>query len=114
MPEAFADGLFLPAMVLALIAWVVPKLLSMVMPEGIRPLLLLAFLSSLILFALSAGFFFVLYLWRGIPLDETLAFGFAANIVFFGRLGLVAAIIWAPIMVLSVAAIPRTWKKEVW
>ena len=45
-----SDGLFVPAAVLALLAWLVPKLLSMVMPEGVRPLLMIAFLSTVILF----------------------------------------------------------------
>ena len=77
-----SDGLFVPAAVLALLAWLVPKLLSMVMPEGVKPLLLIAFLSTVILFLLSAG--------------------------------LIAGLLWAPIMVLSVANLPRGWVKKVW
>ena len=114
MADAFSDGLFFPAMVLALLAWLVPKVLSMVLPEGVRPLMLNAFLSAIFLFVLSAGFFVVLYLWQGIPFAVLMEPGLAHNVVFFGKLGLIAAIIWAPIMILSVSALPRTWKKEVW
>ena len=110
----FADHLFLPAMVLAVIAWVVPKLLSMVLAEGFKPLMFNAFLSSLILFGISALFFFWLYVWQGAGLENLLSFSWIDNVVFFGRLGLTSAIIWAPIMILSVAGLPRTWEKEVW
>ncbi|MDO7631177.1 MAG: hypothetical protein MUQ84_09640, partial [Loktanella sp.] len=61
----FADSLFMPALVLALMAWFVPKLLARVMPEGVKPLLGIAFLSTVFLFALSAAFFVALYVWQG-------------------------------------------------
>ena len=114
MPEAFSDSLFLPAMVLALKAWLVPKLLGMVLPEGVRPLLLNGFLSTLLLFALSAGGFLALYVWQGIPLERLLVPGWASNLVFFGRLALSSSIIWAPILLLSLSSLPRSWKKVVW
>ena len=109
-----SDGLFVPAAVLALLAWLVPKLLSMVMPEGVRPLLMIAFLSTVILFLLSAGFFVALYLWQGISWAQIAAFGVMANVAFYGKLGLIAGLLWAPIMVLSVANLPRGWVKKVW
>ena len=108
------DGLLFPAIILAMLSWLVPKLLSFVMPEGVKPLLLLALVSTLILFVLSSVFFFVLYLWQGVTLAQLADGGMATNILLFGRLGLIAGIIWAPIMVLSVASLPRHWKKEVW
>ncbi|SHH32127.1 hypothetical protein SAMN05444003_2799 [Cognatiyoonia sediminum] len=108
------DGLFFPAVILAVLSWMVPKLLSFVMPEGVKPLLLLALLSTLILFLLSSVFFFVLYLWQGATLARLAEGGLSTNILLFGRLGMIAGMIWAPIMVLSVAALPRRWKKEVW
>lgn len=114
MTDAFASGLFFPALVLALLAWLVPKLLSFLMPEGVKPLMVLAFLSAVILFAISGVYFFLLYVWRGAPGAELADFGLVENLVFFGRLALTSTIIWAPIMVLSVAALPRHWVKETW
>ena len=108
------DGLFFPAVILAFLAWMVPKIMSFFMPEGVRPLLVLALLSTLLLFVISTLFFVVLYLWQGAPLTGLAGAGAAANILFFGRLGLIAGMIWAPIMVLSVASLPRHWKKEIW
>lgn len=110
----FADSLFLPAVVLAMMAWFVPKLLSMVMPEGVKALLVIAFVSTVFLFGLSSGFFVALYFWQGMTWTQFAEYGLAANVVFYGKLGLIAAMIWAPFMVLSVANLPRSWVKKVW
>ena len=114
MAEVFADSLVLPVVVLAILAWIVPKLLARVFAEGVRPLMALAFVSVLILFGLSGLFFWLLYVWQGAPVAELAEGGVMANVVYFGRLGLSAALIWAPIMVLSVSGLPRRWTKEIW
>ena len=46
MIQGFADGLIWPAAALALLGWLVPRGLSLVFPEGVRPLLLLALASA--------------------------------------------------------------------
>lgn len=109
-----SDSLFLPALALAVLAFAVPRLLGRVLPEGVMPLLLNTFLSTLLLFVISSGFFFCLYLWQGANVAQVLEPGLASSVAFFGRLGLSAALIWAPIMVLSVAGLPRRWVKETW
>ena len=114
MSDFFAQGLFAPALVLALLAWLVPKLLSFVLPEGVKPLLVNAFLSTIILGCLSGAFFVFLYLYQGLSVEVIAAFGVIENVSFFGRLALISAIIWAPIMILSVANLPRHWVKETW
>ncbi|WP_108815563.1 hypothetical protein [Loktanella sp. Alg231-35] len=114
MGELISDSLFLPALVLAVLGFVVPRAWAKLLPEGVKPLLMNAFLSTVVLFSLSAIFFFCLYLWQGLPMAELMEPGVAANAVFFGRLGLIAAIIWAPILLLSVAGLPRKWVKETW
>ena len=114
MGALLSDGLFMPALLLAMAAFVMPRALGRLLPEGVRPLLINVLLSTVLLFVVSAIFFFCLYLWQGLPLDQIVAPGIAANVVFFGRLGLAAAIIWAPIMLLSVAGLPRKWVKETW
>ena len=114
MGGLFADALLLPALVISVLGFIVPRLLARLLPEGIGPLLLNAFLSTVLLFIISAGFFFCLYLWQGLSVAQIMEPGLAANVVFFGRLGLFSAIIWGPIMVLSVAGLPRKWVKETW
>ena len=114
MGTLLSDSLLVPALVLALIAFAVPRTLGRLLPEGVLPLLLNVFLSTVLLFILSGIFFFLLYFWQGVPVDQVVASGIAANIVYFGSLGLAAAIIWAPIMLLSVAGLPRKWVNETW
>ena len=114
MGELVSDSLFLPSLALAILAFVVPRLLAKAIPEGVVPLLLNAFLSTVILFLLAAGFFVCLYMWQGASLSDVTVTGTADTVVFFGRLGLISAIIWAPIMLLSVACLPRKWVKETW
>ena len=109
-----SDGLFLPALVLAVLGFVVPRILARALPEGVGPLLLNGLLSTILLFLLSALFFLCLYVWQGVSMARLAEPGLAANVVFFGRLGLMSALIWAPIMLLSVAGLPRKWVKETW
>lgn len=110
----FSLGMVVPALIIALLAWFVPQLWSRVLPEGVRPLLLNALLSTFVLFAISAVFFVVLYWIQGVKTGDLAEFGFVANLAFFGRLGLIAGLIWGPIMVLSVANLPRAWVEKVW
>ena len=107
-------GLLLPALTLGFLAWLVPKLYSMVLPEGIRPLLLNGVLSAVTLATVTGAFFFGTYIVSGVPIDRILDLGIIGNLVFFGRLGASAALIWAPIMLLSLAGLPRTWVRAVW
>lgn len=114
MIRDFSSGLLLPALALAVLGWLVPRLLAKVWPEGVWPLLLLAFVATVILLALAAGFFVLLYVWQGAPLAALFEPGLVVGLAYFLRLGLASALIWAPIMTLSVAGLPRHWKEETW
>jgi hypothetical protein len=109
-----ADGLLVPALVLALVGWLVPRVLSLVFPEGVRPLLILSFVSTVIMFLIGSAFFVALYLMRGVPMEAVLAGGLADVTLHFGRLGLISALLWGPIMILSVAGLPKHWVEETW
>lgn len=110
----FSDGLVFPAAVLALLGWLVPRLLSRIFPEGVRPLMILAFVSTLMMFVLGMGFFLALYIWQGAPLGTLFEAGILPGLVHFGRLGMISALLWAPILILSVAGLPKHWTKETW
>jgi hypothetical protein len=110
----FSSGLILPTLALAVLGWLVPRLLARVWPEGVGPLLLLALASTLILIALATALFVVLYLGQGVPLALILDRGVLGGWPHFLRLGLASALVWAPIMILSVAALPRHWKEKTW
>ena len=114
MNALLSEGLVLPALLLGLLGFAVPRLLAGVLPEGVTPLLINGFLSTILTFTLSSAFFYLLYLWQGAPLDKLGLPDLGAAIFFFGRLGLASALIWAPVMLLSLAGLPRKWVKETW
>lgn len=110
----FSDGLLIPALVLALVGWLVPRGLSLVFSEGVRPLMLLAFVSTLLMLVIGTGFFLALYLLQGVPLSVLFEGSTLAGVAHFLRLGLISALLWGPIMILSVAGLPKHWVKETW
>ena len=114
MIRDFSSGLILPALALAVLGWLVPRVLARVWPEGVGPLLLLALASTLILIVLATALFVMLYLGQGVPLALILDVGVLGGWPHLLRLGLVSALVWAPIMILSVANLPRHWKEETW
>ncbi len=111
MSDLFADGVILPMILLLVLGWFVPQGLAKIMPEGVAALFILAGVAFCILFALSAAIFAWLYASRGAPLD---AFSTVRAVAHFGRLGLLSGLFWLPVMILSVASLPRKWVKETW
>lgn len=105
-------ALVLPLLLIGALGWLVPRLLGAVWPEGVRPLLLLALVATVILTLLSAGVFLLLYRSQGASFAALLADG--AGIGHFLRLGLLSALVWAPVMILTVASLPKRWVKETW
>ncbi len=111
MSDAFATGLIYPALGLALLGWLVPRLLSMVFPEGVKPLLILGAISAIIMYVLSVVMFVLLYTLQGVPMAEVFQNGGAEHLLW---LGVLSALLWGPILLLSVAALPRSWVEEEW
>ncbi len=111
---AFADGLILPAVLLAMLGWSVPRLLALIWPEGVGPLMVLAFVSTCIMAAFGTAFFVGLYMWQGVPVATLFEPGLGAGLAHFGRLAIISALLWGPIMVLSLAGLPKNWVEKVW
>ena len=109
-----SDGLVIPALLLSLMGWLVPRLLARIFPEGVRPLLLLALVSAAVMLLLGMAFFALLYVWQGVPWDILLGAGWPALVGHFLWLGTMSALLWGPILVLSVAGLPRRWTRATW
>lgn len=107
--SAFSDGLILPAASLALLGWVVPRLLAFRFPEGARALVGIALLSAVILLICGMGFFVLLSLWQGVPVAILFEGGIVTGLVYWGKLGLITALLWGPMMLWSVARLPKNW-----
>jgi hypothetical protein len=114
MADALGTGLVFPALFLALMGWLVPKLLSTFMAEGVKPLALLTVFSALIMMVITSAVFVILYLIQGATLAVLTVTGYGDTVLFLLRLSVSAAIIWGPIMVLSIAGLPRTWTQVEW
>ena len=106
--------LMIPALILAAIGWFVPRLWAKVLPEGVKPLMIIALVSTLTMGIVGIGYFIVLYLIQGFPISELFGSNLADTIVHFGRLSLISALLWGPVMLLSVMGLVRRWKKAVW
>ena len=100
-------NLVLPLVGLAVVAWLVPWLLGKLVPEGVIWLLVNGVLSALLLAVVAAAGFVWLYgeaggvVWREAPWH-------------FVLLSAKAGIVWGPVMVLSLSALPKRWKRAVW
>ncbi|SLN56316.1 hypothetical protein [Pseudooctadecabacter jejudonensis] len=106
--------LLVPAMCLAGLGFAVPRVLALFWPEGVKWLLLLALVATVIMGLLGAGFFALLYMLQGDSFADLYRTNGIGTIVHFGRLSVVSSLMWAPLMVLSIIYIPRNWVKEVW
>jgi len=109
-----ADGLIIPAIILAVAAFAVPRLWALLLAEGVSALVINGVLSTVSMFATSAAIFFGLYVSQGAAASALVGEGFIANLIFFGRLGLSAALIWAPVLILSLSGLPRKWVHATW
>lgn len=114
MAEAFSSGLLLPAICLAALGWTVPRILAMWWPEGVKWLMGLALLSTFVMAMCGAAFFAVLYANQGVNLDDLYATGGLSVPIHFAKLSLISALLWGPLMVLSLAGVPKNWVREVW
>ena len=100
-------NLVLPLIGLAVVAWLVPWVLGKLVPEGVIWLLVNGVLSALLLAVVAAAGFVWLYgeaggvVWREAPWH-------------FVLLSAKAGIVWGPVMVLSLSALPKRWKRVVW
>lgn len=100
-------SLVLPVAALAAVAWLVPWGIGKLVPEGVGWLAVNGVVSSALLGLLAGVGFVFLYgdaggaVWREAPGHFVLLAG-------------KAAIIWAPVMVLSLANLPRGWREVEW
>jgi len=114
MIATFSSGLFVPALVLAALGWFVPRILALFWPEGVKWLLVLALVSSVIMALCGAAFFAFLYIVQGTGLHDLIETGGGALIVHLLRISLISALLWGPLMILSIAGLPKNWVNEVW
>jgi len=107
-------GLLLPVAVLVAAAILVPRGLERMVPETLGGLVLNGAVSALVLILLSAGYFFLAYLWRSTALLDLIGIAPGQTLGHFLRLGFGAGLIWAPVVVLAVSTAPKRWREAEW
>lgn len=110
LPMVFA--IVLPAVCLMIFSVLVARAFERVMPETLAGMALTFTLSAILLWAAASGLFALLYHWQGASLEALL--GAPQGWRYMAGLGLKAAVIWAPLLGLTVITAPRRWKHNVW
>jgi hypothetical protein len=105
-------SLALPAALLMIAAVLVARGFETLLPESIAGMVVCALLSSLTLWLLSGAGFAALYLWQDARVAALMGDG--RGVAHFAGLGAKAAIIWAPLMALTVITAPRRWTTAEW
>ena len=109
-----AAELILPALGAVALAALVPWALSRALPEGVPALLLNAALSAVLMALAAAGYFLAAYHARDPEMTRALLARPAAALWRFGSLAALSALLWAPVLVLSLAQIPSRWRHATW
>lgn len=103
-------GLLIPAVILGLLALLVTRGVERLLPETLGGIALTALVSCGLMWLLSALLFAVWYLLQA-PGAAALIGSGARH---FGLLGLKAALVWGPVVALTVSTAGRRWKTNTW
>lgn len=107
-------SLILPALGAVALAWAIPWGLSKALPEGMPALLLNAALSFALMSLAAAGYFLAAYHAEDPDLTRALLAQPRAALWRFGSLSMLSALLWAPVLILSLAQVPGRWRHATW
>ncbi|MEM9437526.1 MAG: hypothetical protein AAGA15_13775 [Pseudomonadota bacterium] len=107
LSENFSFSLLGPAIVLVILAWIVPSQLAKRMPETMLALATNLAVSAVIIWIFSALGFAASYAAQGVPWSVMIA-----NPEHFIWLGQVSALLWGPVLLLVLALQPQKWRPE--
>ncbi|MEM8980112.1 MAG: hypothetical protein AAGD04_11555 [Pseudomonadota bacterium] len=110
----FLREVLVPVVLLMGVAWLLPKLLHRLIGEGVARLFVIGALGAVLLWMGSGAFIWVSDLALEDLARALSGADLGAVLGYIAVQGARAAIIWAPVFVLSVAALPKRWKEAVW
>lgn len=105
-------ALLIPALALMVLAVVVTRLVEWVVPETVPGLVLAGALACAVMWVLAGALFGWMYLGREADLAPVLGTG--SGLRHLAGLGAKAALIWLPMVLITVVTAPRRWKTNVW
>ena len=97
----------LPCLLLAVLGWVVPMAVARALPQSLPGLVANGAVSAVVLLSIGAA----LFAWLYGPASGTV---WQEARLHFVLLSARAMIVWGPLMVLSLAQLPRRWPPEAW
>jgi len=108
----------LPIIILMALGFGLPYLWALILPEGIPGLVANFVLSALILSLVVFAYFIAFYAGQNVPLVADLLQSpsaiWGAFTPYYLRWAGKTALVWAPVLVLGIAAQPKRWKEVVW
>jgi len=107
-------ALLVPVAGLVALAVFLPRLILRWMPETLAGLILNGAITALLLTVLAAGWLFLSYVRADRRILEFFDMAPGGTAFHFLRLGFMSALIWAPVLVLSLASLPKRWKTAKW
>ncbi len=108
--SGFGLGLIIPTTILALLGWFVPKWLGGRYADSLPKVIAVGLVSTFVMYLLAGALFAALYVAQGAPLSALGELG----VSYFLVLGRGAALIWAPIMLLSLIGLDPRYRSETW
>jgi hypothetical protein len=103
-----------PLIAALVLAVVIPRGFARVIPEGLSGLVWNGVASAAVMFALSFAYFVWSYTTQNAALTDLFGANPRGSFWHFARLATLSALLWVPIIVLTVAALPRHWKVVEW
>ena len=110
MLSDFGLGLIIPAAILVLLGWFVPKWLGSRYANNLPKLIAVALVATFLMFLLAGALFAALYVGQGAPVSALAELG----VGYFLALGRNSALIWGPLMILSLIGLDRRSRPELW
>ncbi|MBS0125780.1 hypothetical protein [Thetidibacter halocola] len=105
-------ALLVPSLILIALAILLTRAIERMMPETVPGMVLTGIVASILMWLLSGAMFGWFYLLREAQVAPMLGTG--RGMRHLAALGGKAALIWLPIVLITVATAPRRWKTNTW
>lgn len=110
MLSDFGLGLIIPAALLCVAGWCVPRWLGRRYADSLAKLAAVGCVAAFLLYLIAAALFAGLYVAQGAPVSAVATLG----IGYFLGLGSASALIWAPMLLVSLIGLDKRSRMETW
>jgi len=107
-------GVALPLIAFSALAVILPRMLLPLMPESLAGLVANGLIVYVVIAIIAALFFFWAYTQQDTRVADLLGLEPTQSALHFLRLGVLASLVWGPVLVLRVAGLHIHWKENSW